>query len=262
MPQVLVQLDGVVGTLTLNHPTKRNALGAELIAELISGLEQMRSASARAVILRAPAGATVWSAGHDVRELPPPGRDPLGWDDPLRRVVRAIENFPAPMIALVEGSVWGGACELALTCDLIVASPDSTFAITPAKLGVPYNLDGMLNLMKSVDMQTLKEMLFTAQPISAERALRAGMINHIVARADIERFTLGLAGQIAETAPLCVALIKQELHTLSESRPLTPESFERLQNLRQRVSDSADYREGVRAFLEKRKPVFTGDAAV
>ena len=121
-----------------------------------------RAAGVRSVILRAKPGATVWSAGHDVSELPAHGRDPLAYDDPLRRVVRAIELIPLPVIALVEGSVWGGACELVITCDLVIAAPTSTFAFTPAKLGVPYNTAGILNMMKSVGVPLLKEMLFTA----------------------------------------------------------------------------------------------------
>ena len=160
--------------------SKRNALSRALIDELIAALEEIKAAAARSVILRAHPGATVWSAGHDVAELPGPGRDPLGYEDPLRRVVRAIETLPLPVIAMIEGSVWGGACELAITCDLVIATPDATFALTPAKLGVPYNTAGILNMMSSISMPLLKEMLFTARPISSERALHLGMINYVV----------------------------------------------------------------------------------
>ncbi|WP_201276236.1 enoyl-CoA hydratase-related protein [Methylotetracoccus oryzae] len=82
-------------------------------------------------------GTTAWAAGHDVEELPLSNRDPLGWDDPLRRLVRAIEETPMPVIAMIEGSVWGGACEVAMACDIVVACEASTFAITPAKPGGP-----------------------------------------------------------------------------------------------------------------------------
>ena len=91
----------------------------------------------RVVILRAKPGAKVFSAGHDIDELPESRRDPLGWDDPLRQLVREIENYPGPVIAMVEGSVWGGATETVFACDLIVAAETATFAVTPAKLGVP-----------------------------------------------------------------------------------------------------------------------------
>jgi methylmalonyl-CoA decarboxylase len=258
MSLILKQVQGSAGIVTMNHAPKRNVLSRALIEELIAALDEMKAASVRSVILRAQPGATVWSAGHDVTELPTSGRDPLAYDDPLRRVVRAIETIPLPVIAMIEGSVWGGACELAITCDLAIAAPDVTFAFTPTKLGVPYNTVGMLNMMKSIGVPLLKEMLFTARPISAERALHVGMINEILPRDELERFTLQIAAQIAETSPMCVALVKEELRILSKSRPMSAETFERLQGLRRNVYDSHDYREGIRSFLEKRRPEFTG----
>lgn len=258
MALVLGRRDGETGIITMNHEAKRNVLSRGLIEELIAALEEMTAAAVRSVILRAQPGAAVWSAGHDITELPGSGRDPLAYDDPLRRAVRAIEALPLPVIAMIEGSVWGGACELAITCDLAIAAPDVTFAFTPARIGVPYNTAGLLNMMKSVGMPLLKEMLFTARPIPAERALRLGMINDVVPREDLERFTLEIAAQIAGTSPMCVALLKEELRILSKSRPMSAETFERLQGLRRKVYDSDDYREGVRSFLEKRRPAFMG----
>ena len=180
MPLAVTQCDGAIGTITLNNPARRNALSSELIDDIIAGLEEMRTKKCRVAILRAPAGCKVWSAGHDISELPNAGRDPLSWGDPLRVVVRAIQECPAPVIGLIQGGVWGGACEMAMACDMTVATPDSTFAITPAKLGIPYNLSGLLTLVNTVPLTLAKEMLFTAQPIPAERALSVGMINHIV----------------------------------------------------------------------------------
>jgi methylmalonyl-CoA decarboxylase len=120
-------------------------------------------------ILRPARGATVWSAGHDVGELPTGGRDPLGWDDPLRYPIRETEQFPAPVIAMIEGGVWGGACETVLACDLVIAAPSANFAVTPAKLGVPYNVSGMLTFLNAAELRIVKEMVFTAKPISARR---------------------------------------------------------------------------------------------
>ena len=258
MPLVLKQVDGAAGTIILNHESKRNALCKALIEELISALDEMKAAGVRSVTLRAKPGATVWSAGHDVSELPTHGRDPLAYDDPLRRVVRAIELIPVPVIALVEGSVWGGACELVITCDLVIAAPSVTFAFTPARLGVPYHTAGILNMMKSVGVPLLKEMLFTACSISAERAVELGVINAVVSASEIDRVIRQIADRIAETSPLCVALLKEELRILAEARPESPETFERIQGLRRKVYDSEDYQEGIRSFLEKRKPIFKG----
>jgi hypothetical protein len=114
------ELDGHLAVITMTNQAKRNVLSEAMIDGIIAGLEQASQAKARVVILRAEPGCKVWSAGHDVSELPAAHRDPLGWSDPLRVVIRAIEEFPAPVIALIEGGVWGGACEVAMACDILV----------------------------------------------------------------------------------------------------------------------------------------------
>lgn len=258
MPLILTEQQGDLGFVTLNHPEKRNALSETLVAEFMAALTTLRDGRVRVIVVRARPGERVWSAGHDVNELPESQRDPLGWNDPLRQLVRGIQTFPAPVIAMIEGTVWGGGCELALACDLIVATPATTFALTPAKIGVPYNVSGMVNFLNAANLHVMKEMAFTAQPVSAERAERLGMVNHVVPAGELESFTLALAQQIAHNAPLSVAVMKEQLRILSSARPMSPEGFERVQGLRRVVYDSEDYQEGIRAFKEKRKPDFRG----
>ena len=247
-----------IGTIVLNNPARHNALSKELIDGICSVLELMQQEDVRVVVLRAPAGSKVFSAGHDIRELPTNGRDPLTYDDPLRRVIRTIEHFPAPVIAMIEGSVWGGACELVMSCDIIVAADDCTFAITTAKLGVPYNISGIQNFLNTGGMPLCKEMLFTAQPIPVSRLLSRGIVSHAVPRDQLQSLTESMATQIAANSPLVVSLLKEELRLLSASHNLGPETFERVQAMRRQVYDSEDYQEGIRSFFEKRAPLFQG----
>jgi methylmalonyl-CoA decarboxylase len=247
-----------IGFITLNHERKKNALSEPLIREITVALSSFREQGIRVVILRAHPGTAVWSAGHDVTELPESGRDPLEWEDPLRCLIREIEDFPAPVIAMIEGTVWGGACEAAFACDLIVAAPNVTFAVTPAKLGVPYNVSGMVTFLNAASLRIIKEMAFTAQPMGAERAERLGMINYVVPEDELEAFTIKLAGQILANAPLSISVMKEQLRILAAARPMSPQGFERVQGLRRVVYSSADYQEGIRAFKEKRKPVYKG----
>ena len=255
---ITTQIDAAIGTITLNHNAKRNVLSEALVDQVIEALAEFTRQEVRCVVLRSTPGAKVWSAGHDVSELPEGGQDPLGWRDPLRHLIREIENFPAPVVAMIEGTVWGGACETVLACDLIIATPEATFAATPAKLNVPYNVSGLLTFLNAAHIHIAKEMLFTAQPLAATRLERMGIINHVIPAGEIEAFTYDMAHSISQNAPLSISVMKEQLRILAGAHSMSPQGFERIQGMRRVVYNSLDYSEGKQAFKEKRKPVFQG----
>jgi methylmalonyl-CoA decarboxylase len=250
---------GDVGVITLKNHAKRNALSHDLMHALTQAFARFREARVRVVVLRAEPGVKVWSAGHDIGELPLGGIDPLNYADPMEETLRAIRMFPGPVIAMVQGSVWGGAFDLVLSCDMVFADETVSFAITPVNLGLPYNTTGLLHFMGRLRLNVIKELFFTAAPVNAEVALKWGIINHLVPSAELESFTMEAAGRMAAKAPLAMAVIKEQLRVLSDYQPIPAQVFERIQDMRRKVYDSADYREGIAAFMEKRKPVFRGE---
>ena len=166
MSLVTVEVLDKVGILTLNNTQKLNALSSKLVEDIVEALGNFQKEQIHIVILRAPEGAKVWSAGHDVKELPLKLRDPLSYYDSLEVLLRTVEEYPGPVIAMVHGSVWGGACDLIMTCDMVIADKTAKFAMTPAKLGVPYNSTGILHFMNRLPINIAKEMFFTAELIS------------------------------------------------------------------------------------------------
>lgn len=258
MPMVTSTVVDGVGIIALSNAAKRNALSAALLDAFIAALAAFKAQSVRAVILRAAPGMKVWSAGHDIKELPRGHEDPLGYSDPLERALRAIRSYPGPVIAMVQGSVWGGAFDLVLSCDMIVADETSSFAITPANLGLPYNTTGLLHCISRLPLNLIKEMFFSAVPLKADSAQKWGIINHLVPSAEIEAFTQSLGALMATKAPLAIAVVKEQLRVLADYQPVSAQVFERIQDMRREVYESADYEEGINAFLEKRKPVFRG----
>ena len=259
MSFINVELTGNIGIICLNNPARRNALSREMVQEIVQTLHDFRDKNIAVVILRAPEGCSVWSAGHDIKELPQTRRDPLGYHDSLEKLLRKVQQYPAPVIAMVQGSVWGGACDLVMTCDMIIGDETSSFAITPAKLALPYNASGILHFLNRVGLNIAKEMFFSADPISAERAERVGILNHLVPSGKLFEFTMDLAKRIATRSSLAITVIKEQFNLLAAAHPVAPDVFERIQGLRRRVYDSHDYEEGIRSFLDKRAPVFKGE---
>ena len=226
MALIQTQLKDRVGTLAFDHYAKRNALGADLIGEMLGHLDEFARQGVGAVVIRSAGREPVWSSGHDVDELPLGDVDPIPYDEPLEMLLRTVKRFPAPAIAMVHGSVWGGAFDLVMACDIVLSDETGAFAITPAKLGLPYNTNGFLNFMSRAPLGIVKEMFFTADPISAERALRAGFVNEVIPEAELEERTYAMARTIASRSAAAVAAAKQAIHELSDAVTISPSTYE------------------------------------
>lgn len=258
MALALGEITGEVGVITMNNLAKRNCLSSALIEDMFAILDDFETSGVRVVILRAPAGSKVWSAGHDVGDLPKPGRDPLPYGGHFLQLLRRVQDYPDPIIAMIEGGVWGGACNLALSCDILIGCENATFTMTPAKVGIPYNPSGMIHFINVIGINKVKEMFFTAAPISANDALNVGILNHLVPAAELETFTYEIAAKIVQNSSLAIRALKSALRLLSKGHPLSAETFEMIQAIRRHVYDSQDYEEGIRALQEKRPPRFQG----
>ena len=253
-----VNYTGNLAVIILDNDSRRNSLSTTLLQELSTALDEVCQSKAKVLIIRANSGSKVWSAGFNIEELPMPGTDPVPYDHPLEVLVRRLQKVKIPIIALMEGSVWGGGCDIAFTCDILIGTPKTTFAITPVKIGVPYNTNGILRILNIIQPNIAKEMFFTAQPITAERAYGLGILNHMVEEADLEEFTFNLAKVIAENSPLAISVIKRQINLISGNKTLSSGMIEEINHLRELAYNSEDYLEGIRAFKERRKPKFKG----
>lgn len=232
MALIKTSLADGIGTLAFDNYAHRNALSAAMIAELLAAFAEMRDV-ARVVILRSVARNPVWSAGHDLHELAPAGRDPLGWHDPLEQLLRAIGDFPAPVIAMIDGSVWGGACDLVLDCDIALGDETASFSFVPAKLGLAYNLSGVQRFVTRLPPNVAMEMVCTAEPVDAQRALRVNLLNQLVPAAELERQAYSMATTIAGRHREAVAAFKAQARLVMATLAANPERLEYLEAIRQ-----------------------------
>ena len=251
------QIANNIGIATISNPLV-NSLSTDVCDKLLQSFDEFEKARVRAVIIGANPNSKIWSAGHDIREIPLDGHDAVTWTTGFERVLRRVRDCTVPVIAMLHSSVWGAACDLAVTCDLAIGTPKTTFAITPVKLGISYNTAGMSHFLGALPLHIIKEMVFTGNPLSAEDAYRLGLLNRLVSPEKLEATTMEIAQTIAGRAPLAVSVVKAELSSLSRGAPMSADEYEFIQSARRAAFRSDDLKEGVKAFFEKRPPVFQG----
>ena len=218
-------------------------------------LDSFAKAGLPVVVLTSGVGHAVWSAGFDIGEMVA-DRDTIASGKPLERFFQQIRSYPGAVIAMVSGSVWGAAVDMVMSCDLVIADRTALFAMTPASIGLPYSMSGLIRFINNVPIHVLKEMFFGAVPLDAERAERFGVINHLVASDMLEAKTIEAARNIGRKAPMAVQAVKEQLRILEDLQPLPVQAMERVAELRRQACESEDLGEGLAAFLARRQPVF------
>jgi enoyl-CoA hydratase/carnithine racemase len=254
--EILTALEDHVYTITLNRPDKRNALTSPMIEKLEgAAAEAARRTDVRVVVV-AGAGPT-FCAGLDLRELAAQREAGAVETHGLEHALEILEQCPHPTIAAVQGDAVAGGCELALHCDLRVAADTARFAMPLARLGIAVPIALTWKLVDTIGAAATKELLFTGEPLGAESALALGLVNRVVAAADLERAVGDLARTIAHNAPLSVRAMKVFVQRLTEERRRLRRDD--LEELFRQVRASGDAREGLAAQRERRPPIFRGE---
>lgn len=243
--------------LTFNRPERRNAFSTEMIGEIVAVCDEIEEdAAVRSLIVTG--GPDVFSAGADLTEA----MKVVGPDDcarffgNLHRLCAAVERLGKPVIAAIEGFCMTGGCEFALACDVRVAGEGATFAITSARIGTIAGAGGTQRLPRIVGLSNALAMLYSADPINADEALRIGLINRKTPRGSALAAALDLAAVYAKRAPLSLALTKKAVREGVDMNLQAALAHEIA--LVTKIYATRDKAEGVSAFLEKREPHFTG----
>ncbi len=253
---LLVERRGRVAVITINRPQKLNALNIQTRAEGAAALEELREDESIRVVVITGAGEKAFVAGADISEFE--GRTAVSQRDVMtaRSLFTAVDTFPKPVIAMINGFCLGGGCELALSCDIRVASETARFGQPEINLGIIPGGGGTQRLTRLVGEGKAMELILTGDMIDAQHAYNLGLVNLVVPAADLEAKTMELANRIAEKSPVALRMAKEAVKTAARAN--LDEGLRREIDLFALTFSSQDKDEGVRAFLEKRKPDFKG----
>jgi enoyl-CoA hydratase/carnithine racemase len=252
---ILYEGDETVALVTMNRPKKRNALSLDHMQELIACLKAIGEAGETPVVVLRGNGPG-FCAGHDLSEMV--GREPAFYRhlfDVCCELMETIQSIPQPVIAQVHGIATAAGCQLAATCDLVVASEDARFATPGVNIGL-FCSTPMVALSRAVGQKKAMEMLLTGEFISVEEALAEGLVNKVVPAEELEAETRKLVEKIAEASPLVVGVGKQAFYRQLEMP--TEQAYAYTKEVMSFNASFADAQEGICAFLEKRQPKWKG----
>jgi enoyl-CoA hydratase/carnithine racemase len=255
---IRTETKGAIGWIYFDHPERRNAMSMQMWSQLPEAVERLaRNDAVRVVIMRG-AGEVAFISGADISEFEKRrmGEQTQEYDAEAGRAHAALLGLEKPLIAAIHGFCVGGGLALGLMADLRYAADDAVFAIPAARLGLGYRLNGVENLANVVGMPKAKEIFFTARRFTAAEALQMGLVNQIVAKTELDSFVISTAERIAENAPLTIRALKLTAREIE--RPAAQRDLAAVNAAIRTCFESEDYREGVRAFNEKRRPVFSG----
>ena len=258
--KLLLQKDGPIGWITFNQPEKRNAVSQEMWQAMPEYVADLAADPAIRVVILRGGGETAFVAGADISQFKDRRRNAAD-EEEYRRISGAgsdsLARLGKPLVAMIHGFCIGGGVSIAITCDLRIAADDARFGIPAARLGLGYHYKGMEKLMSLIGPSYTKELFFTARTdFTAQDALRMGLVNQVVPKADLERFTRDYALTMSRNAPLTQRSAKASVEQIL--KPEAQRDYALLDKLIKDCFDSQDYQEGVKAFSEKRRPQFQG----
>ena len=253
---ILVETSDRISTLTINRPDKRNALNQATRDEILHALDALEKSSDSRILIVTGAGDKAFIAGADISEFE--GRTALTQRESMkgRRIFDAIEEFPKPVIAMINGFCLGGGMELALACDIRIASDTAKLGQPEINLGIIPGGGGTQRLTRLVGEGKSMELILTGDLIDAAGAKAIGLVNDVFPTAELQSRVRALAGRMSEKSPIALRMAKEAVK--NASRMNLREGLDRETDLFSLTFGSEDKAEGVRAFLEKRKPDFKG----
>lgn len=256
LENVLVEKRGRVGIIIVNRPDKLNALNSATRRDILTALDKLEANEDVRVVVITGAGEKAFIAGADINEFA--GKTAVQQRGVMkgRRAFDAVEDFTKPVIAMINGFCLGGGCELALACDIRIASTKAKLGQPEIKLGIIPGGGGTQRLTRLIGEGKAMELILTGDFISAEEALRLGLVNQVYEPEELEAKTMEMANRIAELSPVALAMAKASVK--NAARMNLREGLDSEVDLFAICFSSEDKEEGVNAFLEKRKPEFKG----